>query len=956
MKKNAIILAAIIMVLISTVLVWGFTGGFKGGISNSEPSSTFEPNNKNVIITKQLVESPEEKTQTTEGAEPVERVAEGINTEYTAKSQNDTQNTVQSTQQEGTQTTGIQVTEELNVETEIFNYNNLLSNEFTIIPEGKYKFKIKNTLDKDVNIEILITGSKYKLTSDSLSMKVEKAQEAELEIKADKTADKMILSCKITVNEASEYLAASNEALLNFISKENIRDANVCLINDMEFEELNISYPFLLNLSGHKLKVKNDFYMKDNKAGNMIIKNQAKSEDKDENLLEAGNIFIDAPQWMLSMDVQPEQLKGESASYYTNVKSINDVEIDNANIVISSGKQLEDLCNINKNPVLRQDINLHFKGEYSLKGNYKLALPVSLYFDENVDVEDAVIVIDTIEKGGINVSAKCDYAGYFILFDAPLCDIVWEEGKPSDAADFINQMNIASYNGQKTDESLGGLGREKITGVRISKESNKELTEDITFTVTGNIIAGYYGLTVSGKTISKMKPDITITGGKVEFQKAHINADGTINLTKDARCTVTDANGNTRTYLVRTIRKQYNLPIMNITTQKSKGVDSILRDEYMDATFSIRANVGSKFPSVSNTDVTIKGRGNSTWKWEKKPFRLKFENKIEILGMTAAKNWILLANYADKSLIRNRIASAIGNELTNMTYIAQCELVDLYIDGEYQGIYLLSERIEGKKGRVELKERSTVDTGYLLEVGGTDTGDVLGVDYFHTSTLRHVYIRTPDEEIRTKEHVEFIKDYVTKAEEAVKNLTNYEDYIDIPSLIDWFILHELSYNLDSSFRRSCYLTKEPGGKLKMGPPWDFDLAFGNFSTDNQKYDTWASVGREKKPEEEKNPYVRTTWFNYLLEDPNFTKQLKARWNEINDKIVKTALKEIDECYKVINQSQEENFKVWKILGVKAAFESKKTAALKTYDEQIEYLKNFIKTRQAWMDKTIKELK
>ena len=388
------------------------------------------------------------------------------------------------------------------------------------------------------------------------------------------------------------------------------------------------------------------------------------------------------------------------------------------------------------------------------------------------------------------------------------------------------------------------------------------------------------------------------------------------------------------------------LPSVYLTTNDGKSVTS--KTLYKEGTLSLKVGDGTLYDSsisISEHSMQIKGRGHSSWKWPKKPYIVKMDKKISLFGLPASKDWIFQSNYSDKSLIRNHLASVMGNTLKNMDFVPRTVLVDVYFNGSYQGVYNISERIEIASGRLTLDERMENDTGYLIEIGGTEEGDVLDVDYFNTNSFIHAYVKNPKSKTRTTEQMAFITNYVMEADAAVISLTGYEEYIDIPSLIDWFILHELTYNLDSSFRRSCFMTKDTGGKLKMGPPWDFDLAFGNHFRYNNYPNVWASVSR-------KDEYVGVTWMDHLLRDPAFTSKLKARWNEVGDELMAVALNEIDLCEKVIQKSQEANFKTWNILGKKVAFEPTNIANLKTYEEQLRQMRDFLNTRKAWMDKTI----
>ena len=260
------------------------------------------------------------------------------------------------------------------------------------------------------------------------------------------------------------------------------------------------------------------------------------------------------------------------------------------------------------------------------------------------------------------------------------------------------------------------------------------------------------------------------------------------------------------------------------------------------------------------------------------------------------------------------------------------------------GVYTFGEQLEAKKERIALEESyEEADTDYLLEVGGYDEGDELRRDYFHAGTLHYVAIKHPDTDKLTEEQLDYLIDYVKQADAAVRNLENYEDYIDVDSLIDWVILHELTYNLDCCFRRSCYLIKEKGGKLKMGPIWDFDLAFGNFY--RYKSGDWATIGEE-------DGYVGITWMNYLIEDEAFMEKFTARWNEIKGPLLKKALDSVEYMAELVEPSAEMNFQVWDILGVKIPSQPEAHNKYDTYDKMIGRLKKFLQNRYNWLDEQL----
>ena len=404
------------------------------------------------------------------------------------------------------------------------------------------------------------------------------------------------------------------------------------------------------------------------------------------------------------------------------------------------------------------------------------------------------------------------------------------------------------------------------------------------------------------------------------------------------------------------------IPVIYISTKNGAAILS--KDEYTEAKLVING-CESGFDSLAETSCGIKGRGHSTWLWDKKPYKIKLDKAASIFGMAKAKDWILLANYADKSLMRNYVASAMGTALSGISFTTSQIFAEVYLNGEYQGVYTVCEQIEVKEGRVSIdKEYDVDDTGYLIEVHGVDPAtDVYGRDYFSTKLVYEARIKSPDTEKLSESQFSYIKKYVKSTEKAIMTLDGYEDYIDVDSFIDWQILHELTYNMDSAFRRSCFLTKPKGGKLQMGPIWDFDLAFGNFCEDSHSYDDWVTaglfnsdcIGLDKLSEVDIDAttyddyYILINWYNYLMSDSAYVKKLTKRWNEVKDTLLETAFSAIDDGATLLGDAQLRNFSRWNCLSTRVGYESGATLAYPTFNGQLDYLKNFLQKRFNWID-------
>ena len=479
----------------------------------------------------------------------------------------------------------------------------------------------------------------------------------------------------------------------------------------------------------------------------------------------------------------------------------------------------------------------------------------------------------------------------------------------------------------------------KVLSFSLRPEDNKGIESPLCWSVDGDTIYLAVTYAVPDSVLECAVPFIETSHGSELLAP--------MDLTSSQVLTVFDSNGLSFSYNIVTERITYNLPVFYIEIENDAEVTS--REDYLRA--SLRVDVpapssaaSATFPYLQEKEILIRGRGHYSWNFPKTPYKIRFHEKTSVLGLNASKNWVLLANYVDRSLLQNYVALEMGKVMDNIPYHSSQYPVDVFVNGSYRGVYTFGEQLEAKEERINLEDFSAEpDTDYLLELGGKDDGDVLGVDYFHAGTLKFAAIKHPDSSLLTESQRDFLISYVQQADKAVQNLDNYEEYIDVDSLIDWFIIHELSYNLDCCFRRSCFLIKEKGGKLKMGPIWDFDLAFGSYF--RYEEGDWASEGFS-------GGYVGITWINFLLKDSAFTSRLRARWNEIKERLLDQALNAVDHMSALIAPSAEFNFKVWPILGQSIPSQPDSHKKYNTYSLQVSRLRKFILSRYEWMDDTI----
>ena len=378
------------------------------------------------------------------------------------------------------------------------------------------------------------------------------------------------------------------------------------------------------------------------------------------------------------------------------------------------------------------------------------------------------------------------------------------------------------------------------------------------------------------------------------------------------------------------------LPILYVNTS---GVAIDSKEDYVEGVSSIVG--GTNYPSFQDLEMKIKGRGNSTWWqggiWGKKPYQIKFGDKTEVLNMPKDKKWVLLAELSDKSLIRNKIAREIAN-ISRFDYVPQAEYSEVFINEQHVGTYLIGQKVEESKNRVNIG-----DTGYLIEIdtdanGRIETDDV----YFRSSQWSSRYedgvfnIKEPSLEYDSEEF-NLIKDHVNDFEKALfgNNFKDpdlgYRSFIDLPSFIDWFLVNEISKNQDARSYSSIYFNYIPGEKIKMGPVWDFDLAFGNVDYSNAENPEGFWI-------------KENLWFKRMFEDPYFSDLVNTRFNYYENNL-SSILSKVDEFENYLSKSQKKNFEIWDILSkdvwpIPVKYD--------THREYVEYLKNWIDTRMLWL--------
>lgn len=390
-------------------------------------------------------------------------------------------------------------------------------------------------------------------------------------------------------------------------------------------------------------------------------------------------------------------------------------------------------------------------------------------------------------------------------------------------------------------------------------------------------------------------------------------------------------------------RQLTNLPTVYIDTENKVSIPD-KNSPYVNCTLRYVDANGVK--TYENT--SIKGRGNSTWNFAKKPYKVKFEKKQKFLGdeRANAKSWTFLANHADKTLIRNAVAAFIG-DFAGQPFTAAAQFADLVVNGEYLGSYQISDQVEVRKKRVDIVEQeetptgsSNISGGYLLEVDGFADSEK---SWFKTSRGVKVTIKSPDEDIIGTSQSQFIKNYYQEFEDALFS-TNWKDpekgyrkYIDEETLASWYVATELTGNVDGFW--STYMYKQQDDpKLYWGPLWDYDIAFNNcdrVGNVHQRMMKDASFGQD----------LTGVWVQRMWQDPWFSELIKTKWQDCLDRgIEEKTLAYIDQLAKEMEESQALNFSKW---GISNKVYNE-IVLFSTYKEGIDYMKSYIQLHVDYM--------
>jgi hypothetical protein len=301
-----------------------------------------------------------------------------------------------------------------------------------------------------------------------------------------------------------------------------------------------------------------------------------------------------------------------------------------------------------------------------------------------------------------------------------------------------------------------------------------------------------------------------------------------------------------------------------------------------------------------------------------------------MLELPADKEWALIANYIDRSLLRNDVGFQLSEEF-GAAWTPRRRFVEVFLNGQYNGNYLLVETIKQADQRVNINPK---DGGWLVEINHNLPEDdprfcIAACELNIIADLKESQLKVSV----VKSQLDTLYNQLNRQAYDLKD--GYQSKFDLDAYVTWYMVNELMMNHDGAFFSSVFIQKNnASSKIQMGPVWDFDLSSGNVSTGHVSPEGWYIIYSE--------------FANRLYEDPTFKKALKVKWNANKSKILGIS-KYIDMKAKELTPSAHENFLRWNIMNIVLP---NSVAMPGTYQGEVSYFKDWLAKRTAWMDKEI----
>ncbi len=401
-----------------------------------------------------------------------------------------------------------------------------------------------------------------------------------------------------------------------------------------------------------------------------------------------------------------------------------------------------------------------------------------------------------------------------------------------------------------------------------------------------------------------------------------------------------------------------NLPIVQIDTLGAEA-PTVQSKDYVPCTITV-GNTDEAF-CVEKQSAGIRVRGNTTARYIKKPYRIKFDKKIALFGSeNKYKSWCLLALYQDFSDIKDYTAFKIARDIGTGNFVPSTVFTEVYCNGEYKGLYLLTDQVDEKEGRLNVEtvpDPAVAETSFMAQIDDycKDEG-VEGVNWFsiHVTDYNvdyYVEVQYPEpKDGATNAHFRYVQTYITTVHNLIFDpavtRAQFEQYVDLPSFIDYYLVQEVMGQAEIN-NKSIKMSKSASGKLVMGPVWDFDWATGGPMRVNSGMNTTGAYNVS-------GWLSQSNWFARLIGARSgesgvawFREAVKARWTQIKPKVL-ASLDEVAAMKSTLRAAAVRNEALWtqdnRFMSVNSAGVTSYPQVTTDYDAYYDWVLAYIRTK------------
>lgn len=387
------------------------------------------------------------------------------------------------------------------------------------------------------------------------------------------------------------------------------------------------------------------------------------------------------------------------------------------------------------------------------------------------------------------------------------------------------------------------------------------------------------------------------------------------------------------------------IPIIKINTRNNEEV--LNKDTWVNIQSFVLIDPDDSENNITRVDLPqddrIRGRGNTTWSYPKKPYRLRFRENVSIFGLPAAENWVLLAEYQDPTFLLNATTFYLGRNVFELPFTCSYQQVHLYFNERYEGIYGFTEHRQADPLGVGAPGRPKIDAenGWFVEL---DSYWDESPKFKTTNYDLPIMIKSPEAENDAENDDNPFYDFVKNDWNELCNLmaapsfpeNGYRDLIDMNTFVDFLMINEIVKNKELGWPKSTFAYKNTEGKICMGPLWDFDWAFG-YTGEGHNYFTNPTIWSGKHP-----------FFHRFFEDPVFVAMYKERWQEKYPEIANVS-NYINEMGTKLETSVNADTERWKIdNGYLSDYPE-------NYLDEITRMKTWWNNRVAWLNSAIPDI-